>query len=239
MIMKYKGITIIEMLIVTGIFGIFLSLIGLMCVESVRAFNRSKDKIESRQEAQLALDKLCRELNESYNRGINIQVSNWNGGSDNYDAISFPTSRLNNDASGNTTLTNGKLSWSRYLIYFKQPGNTDLYRRVVDPVNPDYPKYVLYPSPLFIDMFTMFLNVPAPVACPYNVVSGSNSGIITNERKIARQIYNISFELYNPTLDNYALPIINITVESRVTKNNNSKVYESTILSTTVKPVNN
>ena len=239
-IWRYNAITLVELIIVIALFGIFLSAIGTICVEGVRAFHRSRNKLTTQQQAQLALDKLVRELNESYEPGIRVFRSTWNEGYENWDAIAFPTSRSNDDASGGTTLENGKLKWERYIIYFKRCGTneTNLYRRVINAIT--FPTDPLYPEPFDDTTLTDFLNPSPPLGSSVPYTAGT-SGTITNEKRIAGDIYNISFQLYNPSLIDYSLPIVHIMVDARVRTGEDSSgnpMYESTVLTTSLKPTN-
>lgn len=232
-----SGITLVEVIIFIFLFGLFMSLIGYICMEGIRAFKKSRERMTSQQEAQLSVDRLCRELNESYEPGIKVFKTSWNGGIEDWDAICFPTSRDDDDASGNInySLTDpGKLIWNRYVIYFKKFEDTSVYRRVINASPPPFPTDPLYPEALDDPTFTDFLSVDPPAGCPPSVPAGP--GDITDDRKIAREIYNISFNLYNPALIEYSLPIIYIEVESRVYVNDEH--YESTIIKTSVKPTN-
>jgi len=240
---RLLAVTMVEIIIVIFLFGIFLSAIGVILVQGVRAFHRSKNKLTTQQQAQLALDKLARELNESYEPGIKVFKSTWNEGDWDWDAICFPTSRSNDDASGGTTIDNGKLKWERYIIYFKDCGvnKTTLYRRVIN-ASPGFPTDPLYPEPLEDSTLEDFLNASAPLSPrpppPYNV---GGSGVITDEKRMAGEIYNICFQLYNPDLVEYNLPIVHIRVDSRVRTGedpNGNPMYESTVLTTSLKPTN-
>jgi hypothetical protein len=231
--------TVIELLIVIFLFGLFLSAIGTICVQGVKAFHRSRNKLVTQQEAQLSIDRLCRELNESYEPGVRIKKSFWNGGDPNevWDAVCFPTSRNSDDASGTTTMSNGKLQWNKYVVYFKRAGSKEVYRRVIQVTG--YPVNPLYPEPVPDEDMADFLNPSYPVGCPpaYSVTSGT----ITDDRKIAREIYNIEFDLYNPSLVSVSIPVVHITVEARVktgTDPNGQDLFERTILTTDVKPEN-
>ena len=235
-----KAFTVIELLIVIFLFGVFLSAIGTICVQGIKAFHRSRNKLVTQQEAQLAIDRLCRELNESYEPGIAIKKSYDNGGDPNeiWDAICFPTSRNNDDASGTTNMKYGKLEWNRYVVYFKKMGTKEVYRRVIQVTG--HPANSLYPEAVPKDKLEYFLKPSYPLSCPpaYSVSSGS----ITDDRKIAKEIYSIEFDLYNPSLVNVGIPVVHITVDARVkqgTDANGKDIYEQTVLTTDVKPANN
>ena len=210
----YKAITMIEVLVFTALFGLFLSVIGVICVQGIKAFHKSRHRLTAQQEAQLSIDRLCRELNESYHPGISIKKSEFNGGEPGelWDAICFPTSRSNDDASGSTSMVGGKLQWNRYVVYFKKMGQKEVFRRVIQVS--DHPDNRLYPESVPEDILEDFLTPSYPLNCPpsYSVATGS----ITDDRKIAREIHKIEFNMYNPTLIDYSLPIVHIFVESRV-----------------------
>jgi len=235
-----KAFTVIELLIVICLFGIFLSMIGTVTVNCVKAFHRSRYKLITQQEAQMSIDRLCRELNESYLPGVKIKKSKDNGGHHDeiWDAICFPTSRSSDDASGNIDMKDGKLKWTRYVVYFKKMGTKDVYRRVIQVTG--HPGNSLYPEAVPKDKLEDFLNPSYPLSCPpaYSVASGS----ITDDRKIAREIYSIEFDLYNPSLVNVSIPVVHITVDARVKVGkdpNGHDIYEQTVLTTDVKPANN
>ena len=236
-----RAFTVIELLLVVFLFGIFLSAIGTISVQGIKAFRKSRIRLVTQQEAQLAIDRLCRELNESYEPGVKIKKSKDNGGDPNeiWDAICFPTSRNSDDASGNTSMENSKLKWNRYVVYFKKNGNKEVYRRVINVTSPIHPAFPLYPEPLTDEELEDFLIPSYPLNCPpaYSITSGT----ITDDRKIAREIYSIEFDLYNPSLLSVNIPVIHITVEARIktgTDPNGQDLYETTVLATDVRPEN-
>jgi prepilin-type N-terminal cleavage/methylation domain-containing protein len=234
-----SAMTIIELMIAIFLFSILLSATGIICVQVMKIFNRSRYKLAVQQEAKLSIDRLCRELKESYLPGVNIMKSYWNSKDPNdlWDAISFPTSRDSYDASGSTSMYEGKLRWPRYVVYFKGSGKKELYRRVISVTG--HPKSDLYPDALPDIKLIDFLTPAYPLNCPpsYTVPSGT----ISNDRKIARDIYNIEFDIYNPSTIYYGLPIVHITVDTRIktgTDSDGNDIVERTVLTTDVKPEN-
>ena len=233
-----KAFTVIELLIVICLFGIFMSMIGTITVNCIKAFHRSRYKLVTQQEAQMSIDRLCRELNESYLPGVKIKKSKDNGGHHDeiWDAICFPTSRTSDDATGNNDMKDGKLKWTRYVIYFKKNGQKEVYRRVIKVTA--HPENFFYPEPLTDEELEDFLLPSYPLKCPYNITSGS----VSNDRKIAGEIYSIKFDLYSPDIISCSIPVIHIFVESRVktgTKAGGKDLYEHTIITTFAKPENN
>ncbi len=234
-----SAMTVIELMIAIFLFSILLSATGIICIQSMKIFNRSRYKLMAQQEAKLSLDRLCRELKESYLPGVNVLKSYWNSGdpSELWDAISFPTSRDSDDASGSTSMYEGKLRWKRYVVYFKGIGKKELYRRVITVT--DHPKNPLYPDALPDIKLIDFLTPAYPLNCPPSCTVPS--GTISNDRKIARDIYNIEFDLYNPSTIYYGMPIVHITVDTRIktgTDENGKDIFERTVLTTDVKPEN-
>jgi len=234
-----KAMTIIELLIVITIFSLFLTMAGTLCVNGMKSFKKSGNKLTVQQEAQIAIDRLCRELNESYGSGIKIKKSEETGGANGsiWDVLCFPTSRNNKDATGDTTMANGKLKWNRYVVYFKKSGTKELYRRVIEANN--HPVDPLYPEPLTEDEIEVFLTPLSPLNCinPYSVTEGK----ILNDRKIAREIYIMDFSFYNSDSDFSTVSMIRISVEARIKTGLNSEgkdLYENTIITTYVKPAN-
>jgi prepilin-type N-terminal cleavage/methylation domain-containing protein len=236
----YKNaFTIVEFLIVMTIFGLFLTMAGTLCINGMKSFKKSGNKLTVQQEAQMAIDRLWRELNESYEGGIKIETSEENEGTPGsiWDAICFPTSRNNNDATGGTAMANGKLKWNRYVVYFKKTGTKELYRRVIEATN--HPLDPLYPEAMTNGEVEDFISPLSPLNCttPYSVTSGK----ITNDRKIAREIYNINFSFYNSDPQFSLVTMVRISVEARVKTGINSEgedLYENTIITTYVKPTN-
>jgi len=233
-----KAFTVIELLIVICLFGIFLSMIGTVTVNCVKAFHRSRYKLITQQEAQMSIDRLCRELNESYLPGVKIKKSKDNGGHHDeiWDAICFPTSRSSDDASGNIDMKDGKLKWTRYVVYFKKAGTKEVYRRIINVTG--HPEDFFRPEPLTDEELEDFLLPSYPLKPPFNVTSGS----ISDDRKIANDIYSIKFDLYSPGIISSYIPIVHIFVESRVktgTKAGGKDLYEHAIITTFAKPENN
>ncbi len=233
-----KAFTVIELLIVICLFGIFMSMIGTVTVNCIKAFQRSRYKLVTQQEAQMSIDRLCRELNESYLPGVKIKKSKDNGGkhSEQWDAICFPTSRTSDDGSGNTDMENGKLKWTRYVVYFKKTGTKEVYRRVIKVTG--HPADYFRPEALTDEELKEFLLPSYPLNSPYNITSGT----ISDDRKIANEIHSIKFDLYSPDIISSSIPIIHIYVESRVktgTKADGKDLYEHAIVTTFAKPENN
>lgn len=222
--MKNKGITLIEIMIATGLMGILLSMTGFICVDGIRAFHKSRFRLTTQQEATMATDRLCRELNETHSDTITLIYSVENGGSDNeFDAVSFGTPKDNDEATGNirTNTATGRFEWERFIVYSKKVGETDVYRSVI---NKQSPSGINIPSPLSVNI----------VKNGVNDLLGS--GIRTSHRKMARDIYNINF---TEQKIGSAVHGIKVKVISRVVAGKDdagNKTYETAELVTFIRP---
>jgi len=221
---KNKGITLIEVLIATGLMGILLSMTGFICIDGIRAFHKSRFRLTTQQEATMAIDRLCRELNETHSDTITLIYSIENGGSNTeFDAISFGTPKDNDEATGNikTNTATGRFEWERFIVYSKKVGETDVYRSVI---NKDSPSGINIPSPL-----------------SENIVKNGikdmlGSGIRTSHRKMARDIYNISFmeQKIGSAVQGIKVKVISRVVAGKDDAGN--KTYETAELVTFIRP---
>ncbi len=221
--MKHKGITLVEVLIATGLMGILLSMTGLICVDGIRAFHRSRFRLTTQQEATMAIDRLCRELNETHSDTITLIYSVENGGSDTeFDAISFGTPKDNDEATGNirTNTATGRFEWERFIVYSKKVGETDVYRSVI---NKHSPSGINIPSPLSVS------NIKNGI----NDITGSDR---TSYRKMARDIYNISFieQRIGSAVQGIKVKVISRVVSGK--DNAGNKAYETAELVTFIRP---
>jgi len=247
-----QALTITELLIVISILGILLTLVVTLFSGGVRAFKKSVNKMHVNQQAQLALDRLSKEVNESYGEGISTVTSKWNGNNDpnaQWDGICLPTCRTNNEAIGGNIsyMDDGKLKWERYIIYFKNINSKELFRKVIN-VSPPYPVVFSNPNPIGASILELFFisNSTADLITqprPANIeASDMATWQITSTRTIARDVYNMSFELYNPDMNLYNLTLVTVTVDTRVYNNKDTTNPENyiarAIIKTNIKPIN-
>lgn len=221
-----KAFTFIEVLIATVLFMALIMATGMICIQGVRALQKGRNRVATQTEALIAIDRLCRELNETHTETITIiySVENDVSGDDDFDAICFGTAKSDSQASDpNTNVINtgnGKFDWEQYIIYSKAVGSGDVYRTVMKLPSPKDPD----PAPYDIDTIKF---------CLQDILGPA---VKTDHRKMARDIYNLAFTERNVTPVVYG---VNIKVVARIEIGDDdagNPVYETTELNTFIRP---
>jgi len=225
------GLTLSEVLITTSIIGIFLGLVGVISVDSIKAFHRGSYRLTAQQQALLAIDRLCRELNESHSDTITLIYSTENGGTDtDFDAICFGSAKESPEATGSENVkietTTGYFRWMRFIVYSKKVGEEKVYRTVLN----------------FYDSADPVRNGLSPYSLTIQDVKDGINNVLppppltTSIRQTASDIYLIGFtkRAVSPVVKGINIKVIARVKSGRNNTGNNK--YETTELTTFVRP---
>lgn len=122
---RKRGITLVEVLVSTAIFGLLLSMVYLGLGRSMKTFHRVSADTETQQSGMIACEKVFRELNISDSGSVTIITSP-------YKAMSFMSSRdaeaiglapVPDSSLDDAGIDTSPVQWKKFLIFYLD--NTD------------------------------------------------------------------------------------------------------------------